>query len=131
MHSLNTFGARTNHRQTRIHKTHHSLDLGETNTFPLIIYSILSHGTSTQMAFCPETPTPKILKVETPPTLGAHNFVSRLLIEMKSQTKLQPLLRAFQRYVARHLHARKLRRFLTFSGRKSNCQFDSRPFFWP
>jgi hypothetical protein len=26
---------------------------------------------------------------------------------------------------------KKLGRFLTFSGRESNCQFDSWPFFWP
>jgi len=32
------------------------------------------------------------------------------------------------KYVARHLHTRKLGQFLTFSGRKSNCQFDSRLF---
>jgi hypothetical protein len=53
------------------------------------------------------------------------------LIEMRSKTKLYPLLRAFQRYVTHHLHARKSGRFPTFNGRESNCQFDSRPFFWP
>jgi len=42
MHSWNTFDAWTNHEQTRTHKTHHSLDLGEATTFPLIVYSI--HG---------------------------------------------------------------------------------------
>jgi len=51
-----TFGARTSHRQTRTHKTHHSLDLGEATTFSLIVYSMLGHGTSTQMSFCPKTP---------------------------------------------------------------------------
>jgi hypothetical protein len=35
-----------------------------------------------------------------------------------------------QRYVAHHLHVRKLRRFLTISGWESNWQFDSQPFFW-
>jgi hypothetical protein len=39
MHSLSTFGARTSHGQTRTHKTHHSLDLGQATTFPP--YSIL------------------------------------------------------------------------------------------
>jgi hypothetical protein len=34
MHSLNTFGVRTNHGQLRTHKTHHSPDLGEATTFP-------------------------------------------------------------------------------------------------
>jgi len=73
----------------------------------------------------------EIPKVKTFVTLGPHNFVCRPPIEMRSKTKLFPSLRAFQQYVIRHLHARKSRRFLTFSGRESNCQFDSRPFFWP
>ncbi len=30
-------------------------------------------------------------------------------------------MRVFQWYVARHLHVRKSRRFLTFNGRESNC----------
>jgi hypothetical protein len=33
MHSLNTFGARTNHEQTQIHKTHHGPNLGEVTIF--------------------------------------------------------------------------------------------------
>ncbi len=64
-------------------------------------------------------------------TLRARNFLCRPPIEMRSKTKLQPLSRSFQRYVTRCLHIRKSSGFLTFSGRKSNCQFDSRPFFWP
>jgi hypothetical protein len=51
MHSWNTFGARTKHRQTRIHKTHHSPNLREATTFPLIIYFVPNHGISIQMAF--------------------------------------------------------------------------------
>jgi hypothetical protein len=81
------------------------------------------------MSFCPESP--KIPKVGPPATLGAHNFVCRPPIEMRFKAKLYPSSRAFQRYVARHLHARKLGRFQTFNGRESNCQFDSQPFFWP
>ncbi len=54
MHSWSTFGARTSHGQTRTHKIHHSLDLGEATTFSLIIYFVLGHGTSTQMSFCLE-----------------------------------------------------------------------------
>jgi hypothetical protein len=53
---LNNFGARTSHMQTRTHKTHHSLDLKEATTFPLIVYFVPGHETSTQMSFCPETP---------------------------------------------------------------------------
>ncbi len=55
MHSWSTFGARTNHRQTWIHKNHHNPDLGETTTFPLIVFYMLGHEASTQMSFCPET----------------------------------------------------------------------------
>jgi hypothetical protein len=57
VHSWNTFGAGTSHGQTWTHKTHHGLDLGEDITFPLIVYFVLGHGTSTQMSFCPETST--------------------------------------------------------------------------
>jgi len=73
----------------------------------------------------------EIPKIGTLAILDTHNFVCRPMIEMKFEAKLYPLLRAFQSYVARHLHTRKLGRFLTFSGRESNCQFDSQPFFWP
>ncbi len=50
------FGAWTSHGQTQTHKTHHGPDLGETTTFPLTVYSMPSHGASTQMSFCPRTP---------------------------------------------------------------------------
>ncbi len=50
---------------------------------------------------------PKITKVSISATLGPHNFVCRPSIEMRSEAKLQPLLRAFQLYFARHLHIRK------------------------
>jgi hypothetical protein len=56
MHNLSVFGVRTNHRQTRTHKTHHGPDLKEATTFPLILYFVLGHGTITQMAFCLRTP---------------------------------------------------------------------------
>ncbi len=38
------------------HKTHHGLDLKETTTFPLIAYTVSSHGINTQMSFCPKIP---------------------------------------------------------------------------
>jgi len=82
MRSWNTFGARTNHGQIQIHKTHHGSDLGEATTFPLIIYFVPGHGTSTQMSFC------QIPKVGTPTTLETHNFVHKFLIEVRSKTKL-------------------------------------------
>ncbi len=56
MHNLSTLGALMSHGQTLTHKTHHGPDLGETTTFPLIVYYVHGHGTNTQMSFCPETP---------------------------------------------------------------------------
>ncbi len=38
-------------RATRTHKTHHSPDLGEATTFPLIVYSRPLHGAHIQMTF--------------------------------------------------------------------------------
>jgi hypothetical protein len=73
----------------------------------------------------------EILEIGTPAILEAHNFVCRPPIDMRFKANLYPLLRVFQRYVARHFHARKLGQFLTFNGWESNWQFDSRPCFWP
>ncbi len=41
-----------NHKHTQIHKTHHNLDLGEATTFPLIVFSVISHRGYIQMSFC-------------------------------------------------------------------------------
>ncbi len=131
---LKHFGARTNHKQTRTHKTHNGPDLGEATTFPFIIYFVPDHETSTQMSFCPQTPkfgSPEISKVESPATLRAHNFVCKPPIEMRSKERLQPSSGSFQQFVASHLYTKKSGRFLTFNGWESNCQFDSQPFFWP
>ncbi len=73
----------------------------------------------------------KILKVRIFATLRPHNFVCKPFIEMRSHAKLQRSSKYFQWYVARHLHVRKSRHILTFSGQESNYQFDFRPFFWP
>jgi hypothetical protein len=40
-------------------------------------------------------------------------------------------LRAFQKYVAHHLHTQNSKKFPPFNSHKSNYQFDSQPFFWP
>jgi len=56
MHNWNIFGVRMSNRQIRIHKIHHNLDLGEANTFPLIVYIMFGHETNTQMSFCLGTP---------------------------------------------------------------------------
>ncbi len=53
---LEHFGAQMNHGQTRTHKTHHNLDLGEATTFPLIVYFVPGHRTIIEMSFCFGTP---------------------------------------------------------------------------
>ncbi len=116
------------------HKTHHGPDLGEATTFPLIVYFVASHKAYIQMAFLSrdsQVGVPNSRQLGLPRLWSPHNFASRPPIEVRSKAKLQLSLRAFQRYVARHLQTNKLGRFLTFSGRESNWQFDSRPFFWP
>jgi len=70
---------------TRIHKTHHSSDLGEAITFPLIIFSVISYGGYIQMSFC--FGSPEIPKIEIPGTLEGHNFLCKPLIEVKFETK--------------------------------------------
>ncbi len=93
----------------------------------------LSMRATSKWLFVPRFPkgSPEIAKVRTCATLRGYIFVLRPLIGTRSKVKLQLLLRAFERCVACHLHARKLNQFLTFCGRESNCQFDSRPFFLP
>jgi len=65
---LEHFGARTSHGQTQTHKTHYDPDLGETTTFPLIVYSMLAIGPAPKCHFVPGLPSgsPEIPKV------GAH-----------------------------------------------------------
>jgi hypothetical protein len=67
VHSLSLFGAWTSHEQTWTHKIHHSLDLGEVTTFPLIVYSMPDHGTNTKMSFCSQDSQAGVLKF---PKLG-------------------------------------------------------------
>ncbi len=100
---------------------------------PLKYVLCLSTGATSKWHFVSrlQNGSPEIPKVGTPTTLGPDNFVCKPSIVMRSKAKLEPSSTAFQRYVARHLHARNLGRFPAFSGRESNCQFDSRPFFWP
>ncbi len=58
---------RTDHEQTQTHKIHHSPDLGEANTFPLMVFSVPGHKAYTQMSFCTEAPNLGVLKF---PKLG-------------------------------------------------------------
>ncbi len=99
---------------------------------PLYYILCLFTRPTSKWHFVPGLPngSPEIPKVGIPTTLGLHNFVRRLPTEMRFKEKLYPSSKAFQRYVACHLHARKSGRFPTFCGRESNCQFDSWPFFW-
>jgi hypothetical protein len=43
MHSLSIFRAKMSHGQTQTHKIHHSPDLGEATTFPLIVFFVYFH----------------------------------------------------------------------------------------
>jgi len=68
------------------HKTHHALELGETTTFPFIVYFLPLHEAHIQMAFCPRSPEIPTIRILA--TLGAHNFACRPLIEMRFKAKL-------------------------------------------
>jgi hypothetical protein len=59
-------------------------------------------------------------KIGTLTILEAHNFLCTAPMEVRYKEKMYPLLKVFQRYVARHLHASKSKRFPTFSDRESN-----------
>jgi hypothetical protein len=80
MHSWKAFGARTSHGQTQTHKTHHDLDLGETHTFPLIVFCVPNHKACTQMSFC--------FEIGIIATLEAYNFLCKPPIGVKSVLKL-------------------------------------------
>ncbi len=130
---LKHFWCQDEPRATQTHKTHHSPNLGEANTFPLIIYFVPFHKAHIQMTFYPLTPKWESRNYQSRDSrdFGPHNFMCKPLIERRFQTKLYPLSRAFQQYITHHLHARKSDQFLTFNGRELSRQFDSRPFFWP
>ncbi len=107
---------------TRTHKTHHGLDLGETTTFPLIVYSAPLYEPHIQMTFLSRdsrvgvpSGSPEIALNGTPVTLEPHNFASRLWIEVQSKAKLQLSSRAFQQYVAHRVNQVDSRIFLVGS----------------
>jgi len=64
-------------------------------------------------------------------TLNRHNSRLQSWIATRSEPKLYSSSRSFQCHVARSDRMSRRHRFPTFSGRESNCQFDSRPFFCP
>jgi hypothetical protein len=97
VHSWSTFGAKMSHGQIRIHKIHHSPDLGEATTFPLIVYFVPLHEAHIQMAFCFETPRWESRNSQNwdSMTLGPHNFVCRPPIEMTFESKVVALVESF------------------------------------
>jgi hypothetical protein len=80
------------HEQTWTQKTHHGPNLGETTTFPLIVYYVPFHKfkPTSKWHFVLGLPneSPEIPKVGTPTTLGPHNFVWKPHIEMRSRENL-------------------------------------------
>ncbi len=106
---------------------------GEPSPSPIQYYLCLHETSTSEWLFIPRLPrrSPETTKVWTPATLRDYNSFFRPLIGTRSKEKLQLSSRAFQWCAPLHLHASRSGRFSTFSGRESNCQFDSRPFFWP
>jgi len=85
VHNWNTFGVRMNHGHTRIHKIHHNLNLQEAITFPIIIiFYDLPRGLHPNGDFLElQAGSPTILKIGTPVTLDAHNFLCIPMIESR------------------------------------------------
>ncbi len=122
------------------HLTHHGPDSGVSHH--LTPYSILcdsprhprSNVTFSQDSRDSQVGVPKLSRncpEWSPGTLGAHNSRLRSLIATMSEPNLWPSPRSFQRRIALSIRRSGRGRFLTFSGRESNCQFDSRPLFCP
>jgi hypothetical protein len=98
---------------------------------PLYYTLCLSTRSTSKWHFVAGLPngSPEIPKVGTFATLGAHNFMCKPPIAMRSKAKLLPLLSDFQRYVAHHLHTMKSGRFPTFGGRESIANLTPDPSF--
>jgi hypothetical protein len=90
VHNLNIFGARTNHGQLRTHKTTTAWTWGKTPPSPLYYTLHLSTWATSKWVFVLGLPSesPEISTIKIPMTLGAHNFVWKPLIAMRSETKL-------------------------------------------
>jgi hypothetical protein len=132
MHSWNTFVARMNHEQTRTHKTHHSPDLGETTTLPLIVFFVPGHKANTQMSFCPsQVGVPKFSKLGLLQLWRPITFCANLRLRWglkQSRSLCQELFNYMWDNTYTQVNQGN---FLTFSGHESNWQFDSRLFFLP
>jgi hypothetical protein len=129
--SWSIFYAWTSHEQTQTHKIHHDLDLGEATTFPLIVFSMFGHKASTQMSFCPGIHMLGVMKLGLPQLWRPITFCTNLSLRWGPKKSCNHCRKFSNSKWQGHLHASKSRWFVTFSGRKSNWQFDSWPFFWP
>ncbi len=128
-----TFSARISHERLWTHKTHHGPDLGKPPPSPIYYSLRLSAAPTSEWLFVLGFPrrSPEITMVWTPAILRDYNSLLRPPIGTRYKSNLQLSSRAFQWCIALYLHAPWSGRFLTFSGRESNCQFDFRPFFLP
>ncbi len=84
---------------------------GKPTPFPLQYSLCLATGPAPKCHFVPRLPSGslEIPKIGTPMTLGAHNFVCKPLIEVRSKAKLQPSLRAF--HLSEHKEIRAIPNF--------------------
>ncbi len=93
VHNWKTFGVRMSHRQIRIHKTHHCLNLWEATTFPLIVYFMSGNGTSTQISFCLGTPkfgVSKFPQIRLPQLWGPITLCANLWLRWGLKTNCSP-----------------------------------------
>jgi hypothetical protein len=146
VHYWSTFGAKTSHGQTRIHKTHHGSNLREATTFPLIIYYVPFHKAHIQMAFCLETPkweswssqnwdsqvgVSKFPKLRLPWLYGAIT----LCADLQSRWGLKQSCSPCREFSNNMLHATCTQGnrgdFLLLVVESQVWQFDFQPFFWP
>jgi len=75
-----------NHGNAPTHKTHNGPNLGETTTFPFIVFSMINHGVAHKCYFSWDSQV-ESPEIGTPTTLEAHNLW-RPSIEVKSKAKL-------------------------------------------
>jgi hypothetical protein len=97
MHSLNTFGAKMSHEQTRTHKINHGPNLGEATTSPLIVYFVPLNEAHIQMTFCPGFPNgfPKFLKLGFPQFWGPITLFANLELRWSLKQSCSPCRELF------------------------------------
>ncbi len=122
---------------TLTHETHHGPDSGEATTFPHIVYSVAFRGGYIQMALFPGTPKlesrncPETVPVGVPKLWELITPDCRVRSRRGLNQSCSSLRELSNHYVALWNRMSGRGRFPTFSGRESNCQFDSWPFFCP